>query len=396
MVKPMKWVEITPEESALNQISFTQIRDSIDTYNNKNYAFHVAGYHKSAILLKSGLIYEVVKYLLTLNPNYSVIKLPNEEWAQVLTQRMGNDYQYDAYYEQLTKNIEEGVIVSGREALDAVLTMMDMVNAIEKEKAAIIDTVLLVNPTNIFDLFCKDILHDMHAIKLPVFRKQFETFREYSLPLYAVSQYLTDGEYKDIRTLFSTLRTILFYTLLSTMETYENTYRLKDDYNTIDIKKDALPGISLNVIEIGKEYNGAFNYSSEDGLFEKVFERTISTLYYILNMLSGTPSGKNSSIIPFHAIDNTPCMCDIKVPYAMNILLSHHNETYQLVASLYKVINEIDTVLRDIEEVNGLPDIDYSTLTELVRELSMYLITNRLTISLLFAQYIGVKTDVNE
>lgn len=379
-----------------NEMDFIQHIEMLDVIDDIKKLNIIVRYNKYTLLLKSGIIYDCVRYLQVINPTYSVRKLPDIN-LEFLTNTVGTRYTYEKFLNNWPK--ENG---SREEAVYIVANFMVMVNIFDNAKPSLMGIEIIDIFSKIIEEFCKVIINDITIAtnnRLPHFNMHFNRFLTGTLPIYSVGQYLIEKEFPTKSQYWKTLR----------LELYNALYNLDEMGASIDVVNDGKDRIKLSdsyqsipsVMEdkhiFSKGYLTIFDYAPNE--LERIYEGTIGKLNNVITMLNSETQVYDNTIIDEQQCAHRTPIEDISVSEVLIKLVSQIDEIHGIISEMYRVITKIEAIGRDKLDFGKpiAPEIvDHNKLFSVVTNLAIYLSIARLSLSLIYGRTIEASKPKGE
>lgn len=382
-----------------NEIDFMQHAQLLELVENMDDLKIIAKYNKYALLLRSGLIYESVRYLQTINPEYAVREMPNIQYG-IVNNTVGNIHLYKRFKETWPNSLGEPGI-----ALITVVNFMAMVDGFDRAKPNLINLDVIAIFSDIISEFCDAILNDVSANtveKLPCFNMQLDRFLTGSIAIYSVGQYLIEKEFPTKAQYWKTLRLEIYNAIYNIDERYRARPETNQNgkgttmcYNSVD---DSMHGIDSSCVagdindvidttyELTKGYLMTFSYPPGE----------LSNLYgAIIGQVNNIISKMKNEISIYTDVDfNEPQSSDkpdieIMSKEALPKMVEHFAEVHGIISELYRVVSKVEEAGKDTEDFatsikENKPE--YIKIFNTITNLAIYLPILRLTISLIFGR----------
>lgn len=368
-----------------NEMDFIQHVEMVDVVGDIPQLNKIAKYNKYSLLLKSGLIYECVRYLQTVNPLYAVRKLPDIN-LELLSNTVGTYYTYETFLKEWPKEKD-----SHEMAPFIVVRFMMMTERFDNAKPSLMDINVIDIFSKIIEEFCMGIINDIITVsreKSLCFSLLFNRFLTGTLPIYSVGQYFVEKEFPTKAQYWKTLRLELYNGLYNLNEMGVNLNEINDTLTNIEqaCSSESLPTIIEETYEISKGYLTMFDY--ESGGLEQVYEGTIGMLNSIVSkMKNETPIYDNTTI------EEQQCKGEPGIELATAEIISktvlHLKEVHGIISEMYRCVSKIESIGRDTEDFAKPFEDDstiYNHLFSVTTNLAIYLSVLRLTLSLIYCR----------
>lgn len=382
-----------------NEMDFMQHTEMVGLVENIDELKIIARYNKYALLLRSGLIYESVRYLQSINPSYAVREMPDIKYG-IINNTVGNVFLYKQFKEEWPTILGEP-----GQALITVFNFMAMVDGFDRAKPTLINLDVIESFSDIISEFCDVILNDVSANtaeRLPCFNMQLDRFLTGSIAIYSVGQYLIEKEFPTKAQFWKTLRLEIYNAIYNIdersrarLETNQNGNGNTMGYNTVDDSVHSIDSsygsedigdVIETTYELTKGYLTVFSYPP--GELSNLYGAIIGQVNNIISKM------KNETSIYTDVDFNEPQSSDkpdieIMSKEALPKMVEHFAEVHGIVSELYRVVSKVEEAGKDTEEFatsikENKPE--YIKIFNGITNLAIYLPILRLTLSLIFGR----------